>query len=137
MKSILIAILLLSPDALSYAQTKHAAQMSVQEAKQFAIAAISPETKRMRGFQLIPDNSAYKGLYVFNAIWEGLPGGSMEIGFYAVDPITGTVWNAVTECDQLSSPELSRLQLKRREQSGYSKIQFGKLQAKGPQCPTN
>ena len=137
MKSILIAILLLSPDALSYAQTKHPSQMSVEEAKQFAMAAIRPEAKRMSGFQLIPENSAYKGLYVFNAIWEGLPGESVEIGFYAVDPITGTVWNAVMECDRLSSPELSRLQLKRREQSGYSKIQFQKLQANGPQCQTN
>jgi hypothetical protein len=62
MKSILIAILLLSPDALSYAQTKHPSQMSVEEAKQFALAAIRPETKRMRGFQLIPENSAYKEL---------------------------------------------------------------------------
>ncbi len=137
MKSILIAILLLCPDALSRAQKQAPTQMSPQEAKQFAMAAISPRAKRMRGFDLIPDNSAYKGLYVFNAIWDSAPDESVEIGFYAVDPITGTVWNAVMECHQLTTPELSRLQLKRREQSGYSKMQFKKMQANGPQCPTN
>ena len=137
MKSILIATLLMCPNVLSHAQTQRIVPMSVQDAKQFAMAAISPKAKSSPGFELIPDNSANKGLYVFNAIWQGIPGGSVEIGFYAVDPITGTVWDAVMECKQISTPNLRRLQIKRRMESGYSKIQFQKLQAIGPQCTTN
>ena len=131
-----IAVFLFS-GSLGYAQTPKASKMSVQEAKQFALAAISPGTKRMHGFQLIPDNSAYKGLYVYNAIWDGVPDGSVEVGFYAVDFITGTVWNTVAECHQLSSLKLRGLQQTRRVRFGYSKAQFQKLQANGPQCPTD
>ena len=137
MTSTLIAKLLLYLGPLGYAQTEKAPQMSVQEAKQFAMAAISPKEKRMHGFQLLPDNSAYKGLYVFNAIWDGPPDYSVEIGYYAVDSVTGTVWNAVAECHELSSPKLRQLQQTRRVRFGYSKAQFQKLQANGPQCPTD
>jgi hypothetical protein len=110
--------------------------MSVTEAKQFALAAIPLKSKQLPSFQLESDNSAYEGLYVFNAIWAGLPGGSVEIGFYAVDPITGTVWDAVVECDKLSTPSLRELQTKWIKHSGLTKAQLLKFQAPGPQCPT-
>ncbi|MBB5057773.1 hypothetical protein HDF16_002479 [Granulicella aggregans] len=135
MKSILIALLLSGTVAVTHAQRP--TKMSAEEASRFAMAAISSKAKQMPGFQLLADKSADKGLYVFNAIWEGLPGGSVEIGFYAVDPITGTVWDAVMECDELSTPKLRALQRTRRKQSGYSKAQLHKLQVTGPQCSAN
>jgi hypothetical protein len=110
--------------------------MSVTEAKQFALAAIPLKSKQLPGFQLELDNNECKSLCEFNAIWEGLPGGSVEVGFYFVDPITGTVWNAVMECDKLSTPNLRELQKKWIKHSGLTKAQLLKLQAPGPQCPT-
>jgi hypothetical protein len=111
--------------------------MSANQAKQFALTAIPRKLKQLPGFQLDLDNSAYEGLYVFNAIWEGLPSGSVEAGFYAVDPVTGSVWNAVMECDELTTPSLKELQARWRKHSGFSKAQLLKFQAHGPQCPTN
>lgn len=135
MKSGLITLLLVTTCTVTYAQQP--TKMPVEEASKFTMAAISSKMKRMRGFELLLDKNTDKGLYVFNAIWEGLPGGSVNIGFYAVDPITGTVWNAVMECDRLSNPKLRSLQRKRREQIGYSKTQFRTLEAIGPQCSAN
>jgi hypothetical protein len=110
--------------------------MSVTEAKQFALAAIPLKSKQLPGFQLELDNNVCESLCEFNAIWEGLPGGSVEVGFYSVDPITGTVWNAVMECDKLSTARLRELQKKWIKHSGLSKTQLLKFQAPGPQCST-
>jgi hypothetical protein len=133
---IVLLILLLFGHGLIQAETKSPARMSVSEAKQFALAATPHKSKQLPGFQLELDNSAYEGLYVFNAIWEGLPGGSVESGFYAVDPITGTVWDSVMECDQLSTPRLRELQKRWIKHSGLTKTQLFKFQAPGPQCPS-
>jgi hypothetical protein len=110
--------------------------MSATEAKQFALAAIPHKSKQLSGFQLELDNSAYEDLYVFNAIWAGLPGGSVEVGFYSVDPITGTVWDTVMECEQLSTPRLRELQKRWIKHSGLTKTQLLKFQTPGPQCPS-
>jgi hypothetical protein len=136
MKVFFILIALFFTLGLSQAQTPSPVRMSVAEAKQFALAAIPLKSKQLPGFELDLDNSADEGLYVFNAMWEGLPGGSVNVGFYAVDPITGTVWDAVMECDQLSTPSLRELQTKWIKNSGLTKAQLLKFQAPGPQCPT-
>ena len=131
-----ISIALFFTLGLSQAQTPRPARMSVAQAKQFALAAIPLKSKQLPGFELDLDNSAYEGLYVFNAMWEGLPGGSVNVGFYAVDPITGTVWDAVMGCDQLGTPSLRKLQANWIKHSGFTKVQLLKLQAPGPQCPS-
>ncbi len=133
---IVLLIVLLFGHGLIQAETKSPTRMSVAEAKQFALAAIPLKSKQLPDFQLEIDNNADESLYVFNAIWEGLPGGSVEIGFYAVDPITGTVWDSVMECDQLSTQRLRELQKKWIKRSGLTKIQLLKFQSPGPQCPT-
>jgi hypothetical protein len=136
MKVFFISIALFLTLGLSQAQTPSPARMSVTEAKQFALAAIPPKLKQLPGFELILGNNACESLCEFNAIWEGLPGGSLEVGFYSVDPITGTVWNAVMECDQLSTPSLRELQTNWIKHSGFTKAQLRKFQTPGPQCPT-
>jgi hypothetical protein len=67
-------------------------------------------------------------------MWQGVPGGSVEIGFYVVDPVTGTVWNGTAECERISTHPLRTLQQKRQRQLGITGSQLRKLEAKGPQC---
>ena len=117
----------------SHAQGKPEA-MSVQEAEQFALAAVAPKLKHLPAFQFDTPQKNPEGLYVFNAIWQGLPEGSVEIGFYAVDPVTGTVWDGVAECQQIAMPALRALQQKRQKRLGINSDQIRKFQAKGPQC---
>jgi hypothetical protein len=137
MKSQFIWIMLLSTCGLSHGQPQTPARMSPAQAKRFALAAIPARSKRLPDFQLeLESTNAYPGLYMFNAIWEGLPEGSVEIGFYAVDPITGAVWNAVMECMQLKTRQLRQLQARWTRHSGLTKAQLHKLQANGPQCTT-
>jgi len=108
--------------------------MSVKEAERFALAAVAPRLKHLPDFQFDLPQKNPEGLYVFNAIWQGLPGGSVEIGFYAVDPVTGTVWDGVAECRQIATPALRALQQKRLKQLDIHSDQIRKFQAKGPQC---
>jgi hypothetical protein len=134
MKALLISALVLCNIALGQSPRNTPARMSVAQAEQFALAAIPVKLKRLPAFQLETSSNADESLYIFNALWAGLPGGSVEVGFYAVDPVTGTVWNAVMECDRLTSPRLRELQMKWTKQSGLTKAQLLKLQATGPQC---
>ncbi|MGD0798232.1 MAG: hypothetical protein ABR910_10955 [Acidobacteriaceae bacterium] len=136
MKEVLISAILLSGICFDPVWAQSPPQLSVTEARQFALAALSAKQKRMPGFGLDIDPSANEPLYVFNATWQGLPDGSVEIGFYAVDPVTGTVWNAVMECEQVTTPKLRELQANWIKYSGFTKSKLLKFRAPGPQCPT-
>lgn len=107
--------------------------MSEEQAKKFALAAVTPKQRALPGFGLEPPEKT-NGLDIFNAVWEGLPNGSVEIGFYAVDPITGTVWDAVMECQRRTTPQLRTLQRRRRQALRLSAAQLKRFEAKGPQC---
>ena len=134
MKGFLISAILFVSSDFASTQTAGPFRMSVIEAQRFALASVPLKQRKLPGFQF-DKPQADKGLYVFNAIWEGLPNGSVEIGFYAVDPITGTVWNAVMECEQINTPRLRRMQGEWIKRSGHTKAELLKLQATGPQCP--
>ncbi|HWG18417.1 MAG TPA: hypothetical protein VN678_11180 [Acidobacteriaceae bacterium] len=127
-------MILLNGSGLASARAVEPPRMSVTEAQQFALTAVPLRQRKLPGFQFdLPKTD--KGLYVFDAIWNGLPNGSVEIGFYAVDPVTGAVWNAVMGCEQVSTPELKKLQTSWIKHSGLAKGELLKFQAPGPQCP--
>jgi hypothetical protein len=124
----------LAPLQFSQAQQGQPEPMSIKQSEQFALAAVSSRAKRLPAFQFDTPQKNSDGLYVFNAIWQGLPEGSVEIGFYVVDPLTGTVWNGVAECQQISTQPLRVLQQKRLKELGITAIQLRKFELKGPQC---
>ena len=121
-------------DFMSDAQQKAPKPMPVSEAKQFAFAATTAKQRNLPGFQLDPEGLR-DGLYVFDGIWAGLPNGSVMVGFFAVDRITGSVWNPVLECHQIRTPALDSLQQRRRKQLELSIDQLRSFAANGPLCP--
>jgi hypothetical protein len=57
---------------------------------------------------------------------------SVVAGHYAVDSLTGDVWNAVMACDELSTPALHKLQTKLRSRNGLSEAEYRKVKRTCP-----
>lgn len=110
--------------------------VSVDEAKSLVIAATPPKTRKLPKFEVDLENEGVPvgEYYTLDAVWAGLPDGSMMIGSYAVDPLTGDVFDTAIECDELSTPELRKLQARIRSQIGLSDSEYHKIKKKGPLC---
>jgi hypothetical protein len=112
--------------------------MTVKEAKAMALAVLPSKTKKLPGFSLELDDSEKQGVpkyYVFMAVWAGAPGGSAVIGFYAVDPGTGDVWDAnVWSTDALSTPLLRQLQSRFRRHIGLTAAGYQRIRRGCPLC---
>jgi hypothetical protein len=61
------------------------------------------------------------------------PGGSVNLGSYAVDLKTGDVWNGVV-CERAISPSLVKLQAAIRNRIGLSRDEYRKIRRAGPMC---
>jgi hypothetical protein len=109
--------------------------LSVDEARTLVSAALSPKIKHLPKFVLeqFQDRNSPQ-FYFFTAYWAGVPNGSMVIGNYAVDLSTDDVWNAVSECDEQSTPALRKLQRSIRAQIGLSDSEDKRIKNKGPLC---
>jgi len=60
--------------------------------------------------------------------------GSAHVGFYVIDPRTGDMWDAVSECGEITSQEIRRLQRGYRKQLGLSAREYSKIRRRGPMC---
>ena len=109
--------------------------VSVDEAATLVSAALPSKLRHLPKFGLeeYQDGHSPK-FYFFTAYWAGAPNGSMVIGNYAVDSSTGDVWNAVTECDEQSTPALRKLQRTLRARIGLTDAEYKRIKSKGPLC---
>jgi hypothetical protein len=72
--------------------------------------------------------------YFFAATWPN-PTGSPIIGYFAVNPWTGDVWNSAG-CERITSKSLKRLQQDIRRRFHFKREEYTKLRAKKPLCAT-
>jgi len=70
----------------------------------------------------------------FTVVWSAPENQSVVVGNFAVDPYTGDVWNASSECDELTNPRLRALQKTVREALRLSQSDYKSLKVKGPLC---
>lgn len=77
----------------------------------------------------------HRRYYAVDITWAGSPNGSAVYGSYYVDRETGDVWNALTECTEIDTPALRRLQAAIRMRIGLSESEYRKRKRKGPLCP--
>ena len=70
--------------------------------------------------------------YFFCATWSN-PVGSPIIGYFAVNPWTGDVWEAAG-CELLTTESLKKLQARIRERSRLKEEDYRRLHAKKPWC---
>jgi hypothetical protein len=68
----------------------------------------------------------------FQGIFDN-PGGSFNLGFYAVDRMTGDVWNGVY-CARANSPSLVKLQAAIRNRIGLTRDEYRDARRPGPMC---
>ena len=72
------------------------------------------------------------GFQFFQGIFDN-PGGSFNLGHYAVDRKTGDVWNGVV-CARARSPSLVKLQVAIRNRIGLTNDEYRKIRRLGPMC---
>jgi hypothetical protein len=70
--------------------------------------------------------------YFLAATWPN-PTGSPIIGYFAVNPWTGDVWNSAG-CEHVTSRPLEKLQQVIRKRSHLKKEEYARLGAKKPMC---
>ena len=85
------------------------------------------------GFVLVPyGNDKFPWFYFFEGQWSALNGTPLSV-HYAVDSLTGDVWNAVL-CEEFNSEAVKRLQQTLRKWHGISTQDYQKLRKPGPAC---
>jgi hypothetical protein len=107
--------------------------VSVREAEKLILEALPLQTRQLPSFSL-ERGTDDRGYYFFFAVWAGVPNGSTMIGGYAVDSATGDVFDAVSDCNELSTPALRKLQAQIRRRIGLSDAKYNKIKQKGPLC---
>ena len=69
------------------------------------------------------------------AVFEGLINvGEGHVGFYVIDPQTGDMWDGVSECGEITSPEIRHLQHAMRLRLGITQTQYLRIKRRGPMC---
>jgi len=85
------------------------------------------------GFELDKYTDPYfPEFWSFQGIFDN-PGGSVNLGFYAVDRKTGDVWDGVV-CKRATSPSLRKLQLAIRNRIRLTTDEYRKIRRPGPMC---
>jgi hypothetical protein len=123
-------VLLTLTVSVSAGSPKHEPRkINVQEARKLAYEAVKVHNP---GADL---SSTPRGddpdFYFFAATWPN-PAGSPVIGYFAVNPWTGDVWDE--GCRRLESPSLKKLQAQIRKRFGFRKGKYLELRAKKPVC---
>jgi hypothetical protein len=125
-------LLLLVGAGLERAQSQRQ-KISLREAKQLAYEVIKVHNA---GADLINSPRSFDpDFFFFAATWAN-SSGSPIIGYFAVNPWTGDVWNSAG-CEHLSSKRLERLQQDIRKRFHFSSEDYAKLRAKKPMCGTD
>jgi len=113
-------------------------RITLQEAKQLVMAALTPAQRRLPSAQA--EFSASKEVFQserfvgLTAIWSGEKNGSVVIGVYDVDPYTGDVFSATAECLEYKNQRLSHLQKRIHTRLGLTSDEYKKIKTKGNMC---
>lgn len=137
MKPLPVLFLSLLPcSTLSYAQADAPRTVTVAQAKELVLAALTPQQRHLPKLAAesydAPDSPS-TFLY-FTVVWEGTPTGSVVVGNYAVDPRTGDVFSATIECTEQKNTHLRTLQARARAALHLSAAEYRRLKTKGPLC---
>jgi len=131
---VLVVLVLISAQQ-SAAQTA-AAQHTIthEEARELLYGALyGQKVLQLDRFGLDEYNDTYfPRFYVFEGTSNN-PIGSVITGHYAVDSLTGDVWDAIV-CREYKSQHLRKLQESLRKRHGISARDYHRLRARGPMC---
>ena len=110
-------------------------KVSAAEAKQLVWEALPPSARHLPKLSIEGGlDSAYPGFIVFSVMREGQPNDSVMYGSYAVDEATGDVFDPVSECAEISTAALRKLQTRMHARIGLPEADYRMLKGKGPMC---
>lgn len=107
--------------------------VSLKQARELVSAALPSWALKLRNLAIDPYEDAYSPDFYYFFVWHPVPEGSGTVGQFAVDPMTGDVWNGVL-CEEYTTAALSRLQISVRKQLGLSDKDYRRLKRLGPTC---
>jgi hypothetical protein len=96
-----------------------------------AVRAAEPNALRQPGFGIDREGDR-DGYAWFEAT--AYSQGSVHQGFVVVDPWTGDAWDGVSECGEITSARLRRLQGALRKQIGLTPHAYATHRRRGPMC---
>jgi hypothetical protein len=137
MKTILVFILMMIGVAANSAGNISKPQLTISQSRTLVYAALTLDQLRAPGIFMEKDNiPSYPGFLIFHVMYDAPPEeGGLNIGFYAVDPFTGDVFDTVAECLEYKNKKLAMLQKKyRREILNLTQNFYMKIKTKGPMC---
>jgi hypothetical protein len=129
-----IALVATVASSLAYSADRRRS-VSVEEAKTLVFEALPDKARRLPKLSVEGGlDPGYPGFYIFSVMWEGASNGSVVYGSYAVELSTGDVFDPMTECTEISTTGLGKLQAKVRARIGLSDAEYHKVKSKGPMC---
>jgi len=133
---LVLSLLLLCPTTSRAAQDKTEHKLTVDQAKELVMAALTPKQRRLPKLGAEPydaPDSSSKFLF-FTVTWAGTPNGSVVVGNYAVDPNIGDVFSATIGCYEAKNTALQKIQARVRASLLLSAAEYRRLKTKGPLC---
>jgi len=127
-------ILLLSLNA-TVVQSAYATDhvITVGQAKKLVILALSKEQRQLPKLGTESDDNRSRFWY-FTVTWQGVPHGSVVVGSYAVDSLTGDVFSGAASCSEINDEALRAFQLQLRSKLHLAKTDYLRLKTDGPLC---
>jgi hypothetical protein len=106
--------------------------LTVEEARRLVIEALQPTQRSLPGLTAtLSQRSSIPDFYRFEVYWNPPNPGSAVVGYFAVNRVTGDVWELVL-CEKKDSEELRRLQDELRKTIGLSDEELQKRTDEAP-----
>jgi hypothetical protein len=111
------------------AGASHLTERQMHEIAIAGVRATAPRALSYRSFGF--NRSKDRGYEYFDAMVDE---GQGHVGFFVVDPRTGDMWDGVSECGKITSPEIRQLQKRFRKKLGLSVARYTQIKRRGPLC---
>lgn len=124
----LFALWLFTVGGLAQARTRDLTQVEARELVYQALDSRERQLPKL-DFDFYSDPIA-RNFYLLAVTWDN-PGGSVIVGHFAVNQVTGDVWRLVV-CEKLKSPDLKRLQKTMQDRIGVNSEERHEFSSKAP-----
>lgn len=136
MKASRVVILLLAFMFTGASEAETAVKkISLSQARALVMASLTPQQRRLPKLETDSDGTPNSSkFWFFTVVWEGAPKGSVVVGSYAVDPLTGDVFSSTPSCYEEDNKGLKILQVRIRRILRLSKSHYLRVKTNGPLC---
>jgi hypothetical protein len=123
------AALIVMVSVITFASNRGWAQetepfITLQEAHNLSVLTLTPRARRFPGMRFDSEKEPHPPEFYWFEVTANVPdNASPLLGYFAVNRVTGDVWNPV-ECKRLESPALARLQKQLRKKINIPEIDF-------------